>query len=172
MLLREYASILCGTAGVVNTAIVLAATLPVTASAHQSFSKSLLVRMGLVKHKGSTSAELPIAEFEKQKEQYLSDISTEVLMNAIPPCLVNQTATHLVLISGWTMNGQGEKSIFLVGLGDKSFRREERGFPHKGDPVSALPATPGVASSNGSRPRCLLDLLEVLSLWEWGSHLV
>ena len=42
----------------------------------------------------------------------------------------------------------------------KSSRREEW-VPHKGDPVSALPTTPG-ASSNGSSPRCLLDFRGIL----------
>ena len=85
-------------------------------------AKSLLIRMGFVKRKGSTSAKLPVAEFEKQKEQYLSDIRTEVIMNDIPPSLIinwDQTAIHLVPVSGWTVNMQGEKSIPIAGLDDK-----------------------------------------------------
>ena len=50
----------------------------------KAWAKSLLIRMGFVKRKGSTSAKLPVPEFEKRKEQYLSDIRAEVIMNDIP----------------------------------------------------------------------------------------
>ena len=133
---REYVNALRGTLGVVNTTIVLAAAEGIVSAADHSllrqhggslvftkaWAKSLLSRMGFVKHKGSTSAKLPVSEFEKGKEQYLLDIRTEVIMNDIPPCLVinwDQTAIHLVPVSAWTMNSQGESSIFIVGLDDK-----------------------------------------------------
>ena len=64
-----------------------------------------------MKRKGSTSAKLPVAEYEKRKEKYLADIRAVVVMNDIPPCLVinwDQTAIHLVPVSGWTMNREGE----------------------------------------------------------------
>ena len=78
--------------------------------------------MEFVKRKGSTSAKPPVAEFEKQEEQYLSDIHAEVIMNDIPSSLIinwDHTAIHLVPVSGWTMNMQGEKSILIAGLDDK-----------------------------------------------------
>ena len=40
--------------------------------------------------------------------------------------------------------------------------QREGWVPHKGDLVSALPTTPGVASSNGSSPRRLLDFCGVI----------
>ena len=54
----------------------------------KAWAKSLLSRMGFVKRKGSTSAKLPVSEFEKRKEQYLLDIHAEVTMNDIPPSLI------------------------------------------------------------------------------------
>ena len=43
-------------------------------------------------------------------------------MNDIPPSLIitwDHTAIHLVPVSGWPMNLQGEKSIPIAGLDDK-----------------------------------------------------
>ena len=73
-------------------AIVLAAAKGIVAAADRSllrqhagslvltkgWAKSLLSRMGFAKRKDSTSAKLPVSEFEKQKEQYsyLLDIRT------------------------------------------------------------------------------------------------
>ena len=99
---REYVTALRATAGVVNTAIVLTAAEGIVAATDRSllrqhggslvltkaWAKSLLIRMGFVKRKGSTSAKLPVAEFEKRKEQYLSDICAEVIMNNIPSSLI------------------------------------------------------------------------------------
>ena len=95
---------------------------PKHAKITKAWAKSLLSRMGFVKRKGSTSAKLPVSEFEKRKEQYLLDIRTKVIMNDIPPCLVinwDQTAIHLVPVSGWTMNRQEKKSISIAGFDDK-----------------------------------------------------
>ena len=133
---KEYVTALRAAAGVVNTAIVLAAAEGIVAATEHSllrqhggslvltkaWAKSLLIRMGFVKRKGSTSAKIPVPEFEKRKEQYLSDICAVVIMNDIPPSLVinwDQTAIHLVPVDGWTMNKQGEKSIPISGLDDK-----------------------------------------------------
>ena len=54
----------------------------------KAWAKSLLIRIGFVKCKDSTSAKLPVSEFEKRKEQYLSGIRAEVMKNDIPPSLV------------------------------------------------------------------------------------
>ena len=76
---KEYVTALRATAGVVNTAIVLAAAEGIVAATERSllrqhggslvltkaWAKSLLIRMGFVKRKGSTSAKLPVPEFEK-----------------------------------------------------------------------------------------------------------
>ena len=119
---KEYITALRATAGVVNTAIVLAAAEGIVSATERSplrqhggslvltkaWAKSLLIRMGFVKRKCSTSAKLPVSEFEKRKEQYLSDIRAEVIMNDIPPCLVinwDQTAIHLGS-SKWMDNEQ------------------------------------------------------------------
>ena len=128
---KEYVTALRATAGVVNTAIVLAAAEGIVAASERSLlrqhggslvltkarAKSLLIKMGFVKRKGSTSAKLPVPEFEKRKEQYLSYIRAEVIMNDIPPSLVinwDQTAIHLVPVSGWTMNRQGETPFLAL----------------------------------------------------------
>ena len=87
----------------VNTAIVLANAEGIVAAADDSlrrqdkhggslvltnaWAKSMLNIMGFVKRKGSTSAKVPVPEFEKRKEQYLLDIHAEVIMNDIPPSL-------------------------------------------------------------------------------------
>ena len=128
---KEYVTALRATAGVVNTAIVLAAAEGIVAATERSllsqhggslvltkaWAKSLLIRMGFVKRK--VPPLLPAPEFEKRKEQYLSDIRAEVIMNDIPASHWDQTAIHLVPVSGWTMNRQGEKSIPISGLDDK-----------------------------------------------------
>ena len=78
--------------------------------------------MGFVKRKGSTSAKVPVPEFDKRKEQYLSDIHAEVITNDIPPSLVinwDQTAFHFVPVSAWTMSRQGELSNPIAGLDNK-----------------------------------------------------
>ena len=49
-------------------------------------------------------------------------------------------------------------------------RREAR-VPREGDPVSALPTTPCVSSTNGSSPCCLLDVRLHGPLGLMGSHL-
>ena len=122
----KYITALRDAAGVVNTAIVVAAAEGIVAAADRSllrqhggtlvltksWAKSLMIRMGFVKRKGSTAAKLPVAQFEKRREQYLTDIRAAVLMNDIPPSLVinwDQTAIHLVPVSSWTMSRKGEK---------------------------------------------------------------
>lgn len=133
---KEYITALRAIAGVVNTAIVLAAAEGIVSATDRSllrqhggtlvltksWAKSLLIRMGFVKRKGSNSAKLAVAEFERRKEQYLLDIRTEVITNDIPPSLIinwDQTAIHLVPVSEWTMHKQGAKSIPISGLDDK-----------------------------------------------------
>ena len=133
---REYITALRDAAGVVNTAIVVAAAEGIVAAADRSllrqhggtlvltksWAKSLMIRMGFVKRKGSTAAKLPVAQFEKRREQYLTDIRAAVLMNDIPPSLVinwDQTAIHFVPVSSWMMSREGEKSIPIAGLDDK-----------------------------------------------------
>ena len=123
-------------AGVVNTAIVLAAGEGIVAAADcsllrqhggslvltKAWAKSLLSRIGFVKRKGSTSAKVPAPEFEKRMDQYLLGIRAEVIINDIPPSLVinwDQTAIHLVPMSAWTMSKQGKQSILIAGLDDK-----------------------------------------------------
>ena len=105
--------------GVVNTTIVIAAAEGIAAATDHSllkqnggsivltkaWAKYLLIRMGFVQCKGSTSAKLPVAEFEKRKEQYVSDIRIEVIMNDILPSQIHvinwdQTVIHLVPVSG------------------------------------------------------------------------
>ena len=46
--------------------------------------------------------------------------------------------------------------------GEKESSQREEWVPCKMYPVMVLPTTPGVTSSNGSSPHCLLDICEVL----------
>jgi len=48
------------------------------------WSRSLLARMGFVKKKCSTSGEIPLAQFERVKEIFLADLTTEIVMKDIP----------------------------------------------------------------------------------------
>ena len=83
---------------------------------------SLMIRMGFVKRKGSTAVKVPVAQFENNREQYLTDIRAAVLMNDISSSLVincDQRAIHLVPVSSWTMSREGEKSIPIASLDDK-----------------------------------------------------
>ena len=114
---KEYITALRATAGVVNTAMVLAAAEGIVSATERSllrqhggslvltkaWTKSLLIRTGFVKRKGSTSAKLPDSEFEKRKEQYLSDIHAEVVMNDMP-CNQLGSDSHSSCSSKWMDN--------------------------------------------------------------------
>ena len=58
--------------------------------------------MGYVKRRGSTSAKLPVSEFQTIKEYFLQMISSAIAEHHIPPELVfnvDETGLHLVPVS-------------------------------------------------------------------------
>ena len=63
---NNYVTASQGAAGVANTAIVLAAAEVIVSATDRSVYQCS-PKLGFVKRKGSTSAKLPIAEFEKGK---------------------------------------------------------------------------------------------------------
>ena len=63
--------------------------------------------MGYVKLKTSNAGKVTLSNFAELKEEFLTDISAEVLMNDIPPQLIfnwDQMAIQLVPTGQWTMN--------------------------------------------------------------------
>ena len=82
---QEYVKQLRLAGGVINTAVVLAAAKGIVMASNcallaefrgsiflgKPWVKSLLIRMGYVKRRGSTSAKLPVSEFQTIKENFL-----------------------------------------------------------------------------------------------------
>ena len=69
--------------------------------------KFLLLCMGYVKQRGSTSAKLPVNEF-----QFLQMILLAIAEHNIPPQLVfnvDETGLHLVPVSNWMMEKKGAR---------------------------------------------------------------
>ena len=133
---QTYIKQLRATGGIINSDVVIAAAKGVVIAKNRSllkefgghicidkpWAKSLLTRMHYVKRRGSTSAKLPPADFEKVKMEYLEKIKKLVIDNRIVPQLVmnwDQTAIRLVPFSEWTMDKQGAKKISIKGLDDK-----------------------------------------------------
>ena len=59
--------------GSVNTLVVMGAA-----------ARSLLIRMGYVKRKCTTSGKLPSRLFDESKEIFLADVAAEVITNEVP----------------------------------------------------------------------------------------
>lgn len=133
---QSYLIALRKSAGVVNTAIVLACAEGIVKS-HDSnmltangghlvltknWGKSILRRMGFVKRRASTAAKISVANFEEVKAQYLLDIKVSVEMDEIPPALVinlDQTGIHYVPAGSWTMEKEGANRVEIVAADDK-----------------------------------------------------
>ena len=63
-------------------------------------------RMGFVKHRASTKAEVSVEDFQEKKEQFLLDIKAVVTMEDIPLDLIincDQTGMQYAPVSAWTM---------------------------------------------------------------------
>ena len=54
----------------------------------KSWARSLLIRMGYVKRKCTTSGKLPPRLFDESKEIFLADIAAEVVLNEVPKELI------------------------------------------------------------------------------------
>ena len=133
---QDYIKALRSCGGVVNTVIVMAAAEgimrvrdPGRLSEHgghlqikTSWAKSLMIRMGYVKRKASNAGKVSVAQFQELQENFLADISTEMVMNDIPPELTlnwDQTALHYLSTGEWTMNLSGEKIVPIACSDDK-----------------------------------------------------
>lgn len=63
--------------------------------------------MSFVKRKVSNAGKVLVSEFKELKDQFLADITAEVVMNDIPPDLIvnwDQTGLKIVPTGDWTMN--------------------------------------------------------------------
>ena len=86
------------------------------------WAKSLMNRMGLSKRKATTKSSLSEHDFDEVREIFLNDVSSVVVMEDIPPSLIinwDQTGTHFVPASQWTMEVKGARRVEIAGLNDK-----------------------------------------------------
>ena len=122
--------------GVVNSTIVISATVGIVKSRDTNLLKcngghidvtkywalSLLERMGFVKRKSTTKCKVSIADFEEKKAQFLFDIDVIVSMEDIPPQLIinwDHTGLNYIPVSNWTMAKEGSKRVEIFGVQDK-----------------------------------------------------
>ena len=94
---REFVESLRKVGGVVNSIVMAAAkgivaaknpSLLVVLGGHIKISKgwvkSLIHRIGYVKRKGSNTDKVTVAHFQEQREVFLADLKTELLINDVP----------------------------------------------------------------------------------------
>ena len=124
----------CG--GTVNTAITIAGAKglllkqdrtrlqeyggPITLS--KAWAKSLLLRMGFVKRRGTTKSRVTVDNFDRIKKDFLAEITSTVEMEEIPPGTYFQLgsnghpfSTSIILDNG----SQGANRVEIAGLTDK-----------------------------------------------------
>ena len=133
---KSYIRAMCEGGGVVTTAITVAAATAIVRKAdrnliaehggpitiNKDWAKSLLFRINFVKRRGSSTAKMPVANFEAVKEQFVIDVNAVIEMEDIPQQLVfnwDQTGISIVPGSSWTMAVKGSKRVEIVGMGDK-----------------------------------------------------
>ena len=133
---QAYIASLRETGGVVNKAVVIAATTEIdrrhnsnllaTNGGHivlsKHWAKYMLERIGYVKRKVTSKAKVTVENLSTLKQQYLLDINGTVEMEEIPQDLIlnwDQTAIHYVPVSSWTMAKEGCKKISIAGADDK-----------------------------------------------------
>ena len=124
---QEYIQSLRMADGVVNTLVVMAAAEGIVAVRDVSklvshgghieitkmWARSLLIRMGYVKQKCSTSGKIPMVQFEELKEVFLADLAAEVVVKEIPKELIlnwDQTGVSIIPTGDWTMEKEGFNS--------------------------------------------------------------
>ena len=77
----------------------------------KTWAQSLLQWMGFMKLRVTTKSNVAVADFEVQKEAFLSDIAAIVVMEEIPPDLIiinwDRTGLNLIPSSSWTMGKKG-----------------------------------------------------------------
>ena len=72
----------------------------------KSWSKSFLNRMGCVKRRATTKSKVTPANFEGYKNQFILDVMTISVMEAIPKDLIinwDHTGINYIPVSSWTM---------------------------------------------------------------------
>ena len=180
---QEYIVKLRGAGGVVNTAVVMAVMRGIVLSrdrtlleehgGHLRITKtlalSLLKRMNFVKRKGSTSAKVVPAEFDKIRDEFLDRIKTAVADHSIPSSLIvnsDETGLKLVPQSEWTMEKEGAKKVPIKGLDDK---REVTAF------LSITPSgvyLPPQVLYQGTTERChpVYQFPDNWDIWHSSSH--
>lgn len=88
----------------------------------REWAKSLMMRMGLSKRMATTQSSLSKLDFDEVREVYLNDVLSIMVMEDIPiPLLKNwdQTGTHFVPTSQWTMDFKGTRQVQIAGLSDE-----------------------------------------------------
>ena len=120
----------------------------------KAWAKSLMKCMGYIKQKVYNAGKVTLSNFAELKEEFLADISAEVLTNDIPPKLIfnwDQTAIQFVPTGQWTMNQAKDKVI--SNAHSKSISPRRMGLPR---------GLIGKALINGSRiaeSQLLLELV-------------
>ena len=133
---QEYIQSLRMVGGVVNTLVVMAAAEGIVAvrdvsklvshGGHteitKTWARSLLIRMGYIKRKCSTSGKIPMAQFEELKEIFLTDLVAKVVMNEIPKELIvnwDQTGVSIIPTGNWTMEKEGASRVSIAHADDQ-----------------------------------------------------
>ena len=129
---QEYVESLRKVNGSVNTLVVMGAAEGIVGARDmsklkqieitKSWARSLLIRMGYVKRKCTTSGKLPTRLFDESKEIFLADIAAEIVMNEVPKELIinwDQTGLSIVPTSDWTMEKRGTKVVPIANADDK-----------------------------------------------------
>ena len=121
---QEYILSICLAGSIVNTSVAIAAAKGLLLAKNRcllpeyggnlelkkSWARSLLIRMGFVKCKGTTSGKITVDELDAIKSDFIGRILSVVKSYNSPPQLVinvDETGIHLVPISNWTMERQG-----------------------------------------------------------------
>ena len=133
---REYLVSLRENGAIINTAITIACAKGVLKNYDSNllecngghillikhWAKYLMERMGFVKRRASTKANVSIADFDHFKAQFAYDVKAIIMLKEIPCQLVinwDQTGIHYVPVSSWTMAKEGSKRVEIAGIDDK-----------------------------------------------------
>lgn len=134
--LKAYLDRLREKGGVVNTAITIASARGIVIKRDSNlldvngghiclskhWAKSFLQRIGFVKCKGTTKAQVTVADFELLKQDFIFTVKSVIQMDEIPSQLVinwDQTGIHYVPVSEWTMEKCGARRVAIAGITDK-----------------------------------------------------
>ena len=131
---QAYVKVSRGQGCIINTSLVIAGAMGIIKKTNpallennpellsKSWAKSVLIRMGYVKRRGTTTAKINPDNFENLRETFLEQIRSTVLFEDIPLDLIfnwDQTGLNYVPVSNWTMEKEGAKRVEIKGLDDK-----------------------------------------------------